>query len=161
MGWFGKLRFRRQGAQKRGAGYSYDASLPKPLLWRLAAAVAEVAGLVVAAAALLLLAGQYRHVKDVVDVLIPDAAVRSFVSDDAAQRVNAVKQKLRTELGKQQAPSDRTFGQGSTKADVLAVQGEPDRKTDSTWWYGESEVYFAGGRVVGGKGAPGSPLKMR
>lgn len=161
MGWRSKPCFGRQSSQKRGADCPYDASLPEPLLWRLAAAFAKVACVVVVAVVLLLLASHYRHLKDVLGALVPDAAMRNMLPEDAAERVDRAKKKLGTELGRQQAPSRRTFGLGSTQADVLAIQGAPDRKTDSTWWYGESEVYFAGGLVVGCKAAPGSPLRMR
>jgi DnaJ-like protein len=40
------------------------------------------------------------------------------------------------------------FTVGSTKDEVLAVQGSPDRFTDGEFWYGTSEVYFEGNRVT-------------
>jgi len=36
---------------------------------------------------------------------------------------------------------------GSTKDEVLAVQGTPDRFTDTTFSYGTSDVFFEKGRV--------------
>ncbi|MGH8246156.1 MAG: hypothetical protein ACREUU_06965, partial [Gammaproteobacteria bacterium] len=39
------------------------------------------------------------------------------------------------------------FTVGSSKDDVLRVQGTPDEVTDSMWRYGTSRVFFAKGRV--------------
>jgi hypothetical protein len=54
----------------------------------------------------------------------------------------------------------RAFGMGSTKRDVTLIQGTPTRRTENTWFYGESEVYFAGDRVVGWRNAPRNPLRV-
>lgn len=43
---------------------------------------------------------------------------------------------------------DRFFKPGSTKDEVLAVQGPPDRAGGETWSYGDDTVTFLGGRVV-------------
>jgi hypothetical protein len=40
------------------------------------------------------------------------------------------------------------FTIGSTKDDVLRIQGSPDRFTDGEFWYGTSEVHFEGNRVT-------------
>lgn len=53
------------------------------------------------------------------------------------------------------------FTMGSSEDVVRAVQGPPTRILASTWYYGESEVYFAGGRVVGWKDSSKNPLKIR
>ncbi|SHF58430.1 DnaJ domain-containing protein [Desulfacinum infernum DSM 9756] len=42
-----------------------------------------------------------------------------------------------------------SFTLGSSQAEVLAVQGPPDKKIGSRWTYGLSEVRFRDGRVVG------------
>jgi len=45
--------------------------------------------------------------------------------------------------------TDKTyFAVGSTKDEVLAIQGTPDRFTDSSFHYGTSDVFFQNGRVV-------------
>jgi hypothetical protein len=49
---------------------------------------------------------------------------------------------------------------GATASDVLAVQGAPTELRDNVWKYGQSEVYFRDGRVVGWKAAPGKLLKV-
>ena len=59
------------------------------------------------------------------------------------------------------APATRRFGVGATKEQVLAVQGNPSRRTDNTWYYGQSEIYFASDRVVGWKSSSANPLLVR
>jgi hypothetical protein len=50
-------------------------------------------------------------------------------------------------------PTDVTtlshFTLGSTKDEVLAIQGTPDRFTGDSFHYGTSDVFFQHGRVVG------------
>jgi hypothetical protein len=46
------------------------------------------------------------------------------------------------------ASSQDYFTIGSTKAEVLALQGQPDRFWDTQWNYGNYEVYFQGGLVA-------------
>ena len=53
------------------------------------------------------------------------------------------------------------FHRGSTRAEVLAVQGTPDRDAGNVWDYGVSRVYFEGDRVSGWQEAPLHPLKVR
>lgn len=55
----------------------------------------------------------------------------------------------------------RFFGRGSTKEDVLAAQGRPDRDAGSVWDYGLSRVYFENGRVTGWHEAQYNPLRVR
>lgn len=55
----------------------------------------------------------------------------------------------------------RFFGRGSTKAEVLAVQGAPDRDAGSVWDYGLSRVYFEKDRVTGWQEGPLNPLRVR
>lgn len=48
------------------------------------------------------------------------------------------------------------FSPGSTKDDVLAVQGTPSRMEGDRWYYGEDYVLFSSGkvlRIVSAKGA--------
>ena len=56
-------------------------------------------------------------------------------------------------------PSLQSFGLGSTKNEVLALQGTPTAYSQSTFGYGRSEVYFQYGRVVGWKTDPATPLR--
>ena len=52
------------------------------------------------------------------------------------------------------------FGVGSSKNEVLVIQGTPDLLTEDKFGYGESEVYFKNNRVVSWKDNPGSaPLR--
>jgi hypothetical protein len=53
------------------------------------------------------------------------------------------------------------FGHGSSKEEVLAVQGAPDRDTGNVWEYGYSRVYFDNNRVTGWHEAPMTALRIR
>jgi hypothetical protein len=53
------------------------------------------------------------------------------------------------------------FTVGSTKDEVLAVQGTPTKFTDTTLTYGLSDVFFANGRVVSWNQYATSPLKAK
>jgi hypothetical protein len=61
------------------------------------------------------------------------------------------------------APVDgslKYFGVGSSKNEVLVIQGTPDLLTEDKFGYGASEVYFKNNRVVSWKDDPGSaPLR--
>jgi hypothetical protein len=56
-------------------------------------------------------------------------------------------------------PSTSTFTVGSTRDEVLAIQGTPTAFNENVWRYGESSVQFSGGRVADWRTAPGAPLK--
>ncbi len=53
------------------------------------------------------------------------------------------------------------FTVGSTKADVVRVQGTPDKVSGNVFAYGLSEVFFSNGRVESWHADPSSPLKAR
>ena len=53
------------------------------------------------------------------------------------------------------------FTLGSSKADVVAAQGQPDIMRDNLFRYGFSQVVFDDGRVVGWHQAPDRPLMVR
>ncbi|BAV34034.1 hypothetical protein SCL_1731 [Sulfuricaulis limicola] len=61
----------------------------------------------------------------------------------------------------QTADDNRYFGKGSTKAEVLAAQGAPDRDAGNVWEYGASQIYFEGDRVREWQEAPLYPLRVR
>jgi hypothetical protein len=62
-------------------------------------------------------------------------------------------------------PSDdplvRYFTVGSTKDDVLRIQGPPASVAGNVFRYGLSEVHFKDGRVESWRIDPTSPLKAR
>lgn len=53
-------------------------------------------------------------------------------------------------------PGLTTFGRGSSKSDVIAVQGTPTLFSDNEFGYGNSFVYFQNGHVTGWKEDPAS-----
>lgn len=58
-------------------------------------------------------------------------------------------------------PARGYFTVGSTKDDVLAVQGTPSELNNQVWKYGSSSVFFGGDRVTRWDVWPGSPLKVK
>lgn len=50
---------------------------------------------------------------------------------------------------------------GSSKQDVLAIQGRPLRQTDTAWDYGLSRINFENGKVTGWHESPMNPLKVK
>jgi hypothetical protein len=71
---------------------------------------------------------------------------------------NPLKTKPLTEAS---PPTLETFGVGSTKAEVKAIQGNPLSENDTRWDYGLSQVFFQDGRVTGWHEYPLNPLKTR
>jgi hypothetical protein len=57
-------------------------------------------------------------------------------------------------------PVPASFTVGSTKDEVLAVQGTPTRLTERLWEYGASRVFFTDDRVTRWEVWPGSPLHV-
>lgn len=55
----------------------------------------------------------------------------------------------------------KLFGVGSSKDEVLNVQGRPDRDGGNVWEYGVSRIYFDNDRVKGWDDSPFNPLKVR
>ena len=53
------------------------------------------------------------------------------------------------------------FTVGSTRSDVVKVQGTPTKIAGNVFEYGLSQVYFQNGRVESWHMDPGSPLKAR
>lgn len=58
------------------------------------------------------------------------------------------------------AVQQASFTVGSTKDDVLAIQGTPSSLGADEWWYGASVVRFQAGHVVGWESSPSSPLAV-
>jgi serine/threonine protein kinase len=75
---------------------------------------------------------------------------------------NSAFKELKVSMLAKVAPARRYFTIGSTKDEVLAVQGTPDRFTDSSFHYGLSSVYFDGdGRVTSWENSAFKELKVR
>jgi hypothetical protein len=53
------------------------------------------------------------------------------------------------------------FTVGSTKNDVIRIQGPPSKVASDVFVYGSSQIYFKNGRVESWRSDPSSPLKAR
>jgi hypothetical protein len=71
---------------------------------------------------------------------------------------NPLRIKMPLEIDK---PSMAFFGKGSSKEEVMALQGAPDRDAGNVWDYGISRVYFENDRVTGWNETSFNPLKVR
>ena len=58
-------------------------------------------------------------------------------------------------------PTAKFFSKGSSKEEVRALQGAPDRDAGNVWDYGLSRVYFEKDRVTRWHEVPMNPLKVR
>lgn len=58
-------------------------------------------------------------------------------------------------------PQAPYFTVGSTKVDVIRVQGRPNQSTENVFRYGLSEIYFRYGRVLSWRIDSSSPLRAR
>jgi serine/threonine protein kinase len=90
----------------------------------------------------------------------------SSVYFDAAGRVtgweNSAFKELKVRMLPRVATASSYFTIGSTKDEVLAIQGTPDRFTDSSFHYGLSSVFFdADGRVTSWENSAFKELKVR
>ena len=90
----------------------------------------------------------------------------SSVHFDPNGRVTSWENSAFKELKVRMLPSVATassyFTIGSTKDEVLAIQGTPDRFTDSSFHYGLSSVFFdADGRVTSWENSTFKELKVR
>ena len=57
-------------------------------------------------------------------------------------------------------PGLSTFGIGSTKSDVIALQGTPTLFSDNEFGYGNSHIYFQNNRVTSWKDSSSVPLRV-
>ena len=57
-------------------------------------------------------------------------------------------------------PGLSTFGAGSTKSDVIALQGTPTLFSESEFGYGDSRIYFQNNRVASWKDSGSVPLRV-
>ncbi|GIX46901.1 MAG: hypothetical protein KatS3mg131_1112 [Candidatus Tectimicrobiota bacterium] len=69
--------------------------------------------------------------------------------------------RVRLSLPSLPVPAPAFFTLGSSKAEVLAVQGTPTRLSENLWEYGLSRVYFVHDRVVRWEAWRGFPLRAR
>ncbi len=67
---------------------------------------------------------------------------------------------LRIRLPGQAREVTPRFTYGASKSEVRAIEGEPDRETETQWEYGLSRVYFKDGAVVGWDSNPVRPLNV-
>lgn len=56
---------------------------------------------------------------------------------------------------------NENFTRGSTKAEVIAAQGQPWHQTEHEWSYGSSRIFFSDGLVTSWEESPAFPLKAR
>ena len=91
-------------------------------------------------------------------VLFRNGAVQAWNSSEE----HPLRVGFKASLGQRTPESLKTsrFKLGSTKADVLALQGEPIYELGQVWDYGTSKVYFRDYIVIGWNSSPMDPLKI-
>lgn len=92
--------------------------------------------------------------------LAPEVPLPPYTPEPSATAVNTSPVSDTADTGQREATQPGPyFTYGSTVGDVYAVQGIPTKTTDNVWHYGESKVYFTGGKVTHWEDDPSSPLK--
>ena len=91
--------------------------------------------------------GSQTPLKNGGNVVTKPKAVASSRPSATGDKANPIGNKRET-LGRTDDSTRGYFTVGSTKDEVLAVQGSPSSFTDSVFNYGTSEVIFRGGRVT-------------
>jgi curved DNA-binding protein CbpA len=66
----------------------------------------------------------------------------------------------RDDEGTDAAPAEQHFTIGSSLGEVYAIQGVPTRTEQDIWYYGDSKVYFAEGKVLRWDESQGNPLRV-
>jgi hypothetical protein len=137
-------------------------------LWDASIAAAKVSGGMVLALAIFSLPHLDLHIGRLLGAMVPEPVVRFFASNDDLvdpSKVRAIATLVEDDFQRPDsvaaANNRKTFGLGSSKQDVVSAQGQPVGSETDLWRYGDSEVYFVAGRVVGWHNAPSDPLKLR
>jgi outer membrane protein assembly factor BamE (lipoprotein component of BamABCDE complex) len=97
-----------------------------------------------------------------VESFINKGNLKVKITDEALLSYDSAPNKL--ELIKKTSPEPRTLGNitvGSTKDEVLAIQGTPTELGEYRWKYGFSVVNFQNGRVVSWYNSELDPLKVK
>lgn len=85
-----------------------------------------------------------------------------FVGDKVKSWEQSPANPLRAKLLPSRPVASRGYlGVGSTKDEVLAVQGTPTEFTDSAFTYGYSRINFQNGRVISWEISPANPLNVK
>ena len=134
-------------------------------LWGLSRRVAVAAfGMVIAGVLLSTFSGGLGFVRKL-SAVIPQP-VRTFFESPAHVDPVRVSEQLK-QAHEQIAPAAadsqqnvRVIRIGTSEADVLRIQGRPNRTAGSTWFYGQSEITFVGGRVVSWRESSQNPLTI-
>ena len=137
------------------------------LLWDCSLVLSRVAAVITLMATLLLLFNSSLHLGKFLVAVLPAGVVRYFTTDApviAPTVIRDVESKISRELKeatksprKEAGPEAPSFGMGSTKKEVLSAQGSPTSTGDNLWRYGQSEIYFVAGRVVGWRTSAENP----
>ena len=136
--------------------------------WQLASSVGVLSIVVVGAGTALIVTSGTFGIGQRLTQLVPQAWIDFFHREDAISVSPALAEKARATIAtaaaaRREHTSRRveTFTVGDSEKTVLRVQGEPTRRAGDVWHYGESQVIFVAGRVVGWNNASRYPLHIR
>jgi hypothetical protein len=136
------------------------------VIWNLSNTIALFAiGIVFLAVLFTTFAGQFR-LFDTFSAGIPQPIHDFFnqrIEMDPAQLPEGVKEGVRRAGPRPAQPRDTAarFTVGASEAEILRIQGRPNRVVGSTWYYGDSEIQFFAGHVISWKNSSKNPLRIR
>ena len=138
------------------------------LYWDLAQSLGLISVIVVVAGTALVAAsgafGIRRNVRQIVPQTMRDFFQRETLILARPDFGKAARDAILSVGPASEKPSRRraeSFGIGDSEATVLRIQGKPTLRTGNVWHYGESQITFVAGRVVGWNNSSASPLLVR
>jgi hypothetical protein len=140
--------------------------LPKPRMFRLRRMGAFASAFTVGAVVTIEVLRSAVNPKSWADAIFPDEWKRHAIDwlgdTHSGESSNSVLKKLGV-WWKNSVPPPRpaTFTVGSSAAEVISVQGRPDRIEGDVWYYGAAWVRFDNDVVAGWKATPANPLRVR
>ena len=158
--------------------YDFEEPHPKPswlanlagVAWDLGSSLGRLAVLLFCLVLLIVLLSGSFPIGGKISQILPEPVVRFFTTPGKETGEPSGFEKARARILNEfglntprKQPSRPTksasFGVGSTKEEVRAVQGLPSRSISNVWYYGDSEVHFVGNRVVGWRSSSSNPLR--
>ncbi len=133
-------------------------------VWSISNVLGMAGGIVVFLGLLVLAVTSTPGIRDrVVPKAVRDLIERPPASEPETVKRAPVGETVKKVLGvpERGAKSGQRIGLGSTKEEVRAIQGPPTSESDDIWYYGDSEVHFTAGRVVGWRDSSANPLRLR
>ena len=132
--------------------------------WELAHSIGLLSLVVVAVGGSVIVASGRFEIRHKAANLVPRGVYNFFEQRTSLPEGSNFGQRARNAVTAAAPQSETSYGRtqnfsiGDLEREVLRIQGEPTRRSGNIWYYGESQVTFLGGRVVGWTNVSSHPL---